>query len=65
MPIVKSPEIGELIASTEGVLGYVIDCNEGTFHVEWAENNKTYWYYNSMVLLFRENLLHYYAKLYR
>ena len=58
-------EIGELIATTNGFLGYVIECvpESGVFHVEWAvDNSKRDWYYDNMILLFRENLYHHYGQ---
>ena len=57
-------EIGELIATMNGSLGYVISCDQGVFHVEWAVDDNTIkdWYYSDMIYQFRSNYKHYYGQ---
>lgn len=57
------PQIGELIASTNGYLGYVIAIDQNVFLVEWVADNDTikYSYYSDMIYQFRSNYKHHYG----
>lgn len=54
------PEIGELIAATSGVIGWIISLPHGLIHIQWSDGRWD-WYHADQLETFRLNLRHYYG----
>lgn len=54
------PEIGELLAGTNGTVGWITSLPHGLIHIQWSDGRWD-WYHLGHLENFRYNLTYYYG----